>query len=53
MGLNISADVFQRVLRKLFQKIPFVLVYIADMLIITKDAYEQHIEVAKLVLNKL
>ena len=35
MGLNISADVFQRELSRLFQGISYVLVYIDDILVIT------------------
>ena len=53
MGLNISVDVFQRELSRLFQGIPFVLVYIDDILIITKGTFEQHIEAVKQVLVKL
>ena len=53
MGLNILADVFQRELSRLFQSIPFVLVYINDILIITKGKFEQHIETVKEVLVKL
>ena len=40
MGLNILADVFQRELSRLFQSMPFVLVYINDILIITKGKFE-------------
>ena len=39
-GLNISTDVFQRELSRLFQGIPFVLVYIDNILIITKGTFE-------------
>ena len=38
MGLKISADVFQRELSMLFQNMPYFLVYIDDILIITKGA---------------
>ena len=47
MGLNISADVFRRELSRLFQGITFVPVYINDILIITKEKFEQHIEAVK------
>ena len=53
MGLNISSDVFQRKLSKLFQNIPFILVYIYDFLIITKGTFEQYLEAIKQVLEKL
>ena len=53
MGLNISADIFQRELSRLFEGMPYVLVYINDILIITKETFEQHLEVVKKVLVKL
>ena len=53
MGLNISADVFQRELSRLFEGIPYVLVYIDDILIITKETFEQHLQAVKTVLKKL
>ena len=40
--LNISADVFQRKLSRLFEGMPYALVYIDDILIITKGTFEQH-----------
>ena len=53
MGLKISADVFQRKLSMLFQDMPYVLVYIDDILVITKDSYEQHLQAVHKMLNKL
>ena len=38
MGLKILVDVFHRELSSLFQNMPFVLVYIDDILIITKGS---------------
>jgi len=52
-GLKISTDVFQRELGKLFQDYPFVLVYLDDLLIITKGAYEQHLQAIEIVSNIL
>ena len=43
MGLKISADVFQREMSKLFEDLPYVLVYIDDLLIVTKGSYDDHL----------
>ena len=51
--LNISADVFQRKLSRLFEGMPYALVYIDDILIITKGTFEQHFEAVKTVLEKI
>ena len=53
MVLNITADVFQRELSRLFEGMVYVLVYIDDILIITKGTFEQHLEAVKRVLVKL
>ena len=53
MGLKISADVFQRELSMLFQGMLYVLVYIDDILVITKGSYEQHLQAVEKVLRKL
>ena len=53
MGLKISTDVFQRELGKLFQDYPFVLVYLDDLLIITKGTYDQHLQAIEIVLKIL
>lgn len=51
IGLNLSADVFQGKLSKLFPNMHFVLVCIDDILIITKGTYEDHLKAIKLVLK--
>ena len=53
MGLKTSANVFQRELSMLFQDIPYVLVCIDDILVITKGTYEQHLQAVQKVLKKL
>ena len=53
MGLNISADVFQREISRLFEGMPYVFVYIDDILIITKGTIEQHLQAVKTVLEIL
>ena len=53
MGLTISTDVFQREMSKLFEGIDFVLVYIDDILIVTKSTFEDHILKLREVLIKL
>ena len=53
MGLKISADVFQRELSMLFQNMPYILVCIDDILVITKRSYEQHLQAVEKVLEKL
>ena len=47
MDLKVSADIFQRELSLLFQDMPFVLVYIDDILVITKGSYEEHLYAVK------
>ena len=53
MGLNISANIFHRKLRRLFQNMLFILVYIGDILIIAKGTFEQHLGTIKQVLEKV
>ena len=53
MGLNISADVFQQELSRIFKGISYLLVYIDDIQVITKGMFEQHLEAVKSVLVKL
>ena len=53
MGLKISADVFQQELGNLFADCEFVLVYIDDLLVITKGTFKDHLEKVKIALNKL
>ena len=51
--VNISADIFQRKLSMPFQNMPYVLVYIDDILVITKRSYKQHLQEVGKVLEKL
>ena len=44
MGLNIFIDVFQRELSRLFQGMPYILVYIHGILVITKETFEQYLK---------
>jgi len=53
MGLKISADVFQREMSKLFEDLSYVLVYIDDLLIVTKGSYEDHLEKLKETFRRL
>ena len=53
MGLKISADVFQRKMSKLFYDLDFVLVYIDNVLIVTKGTHEDHLQKLKIVLTKM
>ena len=53
MGLKISADVFQGELGNLFADSEFVLVYIDDLLILTKGDFQDHIDKVRIVLQKL
>ena len=53
MVLNISSNVFQWEHSRLFQGMPFVLVDIDDILIISKRTFEQHMIAVKYVLVKL
>ena len=41
MGLSISADVFQREMTRLFDGLDYVMVYIDDILVVTKGDYVQ------------
>ena len=53
MGLIISADIFQREMTKLFSGLEFVMVYINDMLVVTKGSYEDHLQKLRIVLNRM
>ena len=52
MGLSISADVFQREMTKLFKGLEYVIVYIDDVLVVTKSTYLDHLEKLKWFSNK-
>ena len=53
MGLSISADVFQREMTKLFDGLDFVMVYIDNILMVTKGNYEDHLSKLRTVLKKM
>ena len=53
MGLKISTGVFQREMCKLIDGIESVLIYIDNLLIITKRSFEEHILVVKQVLERM
>ena len=44
MGICIAGDVFQERMNELFGHLPYVRCYIDDVLIITKDSWEEHCE---------
>ena len=52
MGLKISADVFQREMTKLFSDLDFVLIYIDDILVVTKGDFQDHLEKLRIVLER-
>ena len=43
MGLVILADIFQRKMSKLFSGLDYVMVYIDDKLVVTKESFEDHL----------
>ena len=47
MGLKISANAFQREMSRLFEDLLYVLVYIDNLLIVTKGSYKDHLEKLK------
>ena len=51
MGLKIAADMFQCKMCKLMEGIEGVLVYIDNLLVITRGTYEEHLEVVQRVLQ--
>jgi len=53
MGLSISADIFQREMTKLMEGLDYVLVYIDDLLVITKGDFDDHLEKLREVLLRL
>ena len=53
MGLQISANVFQREMGLLFQYMESVLLYIDNILIITKGNYQEHLATVQTVLLRL
>jgi len=53
MGLNISPDLFQEHMSKLFADMQHVLVYIDDLLVFTNGSYEDHLEKVAQALERL
>ena len=53
MGLKISADVFQQELGNQFKHLPYMLIYVDDILIITKGTYKQYLQAIETVLQVL
>ena len=51
--LKILADVFQREMSKLFEDLPYVLVYIDNLLVITKGSYNDHLRKLKETFKRL
>ena len=53
MRLNISAGVFQQELRNLFADYESMLVYINNLLVLTKVTFKDHLEKVEITLSKL
>ena len=53
MGLNISPDLFQEKMEKLFCDMPNMKVYIDDLLIFSNGSYEDHLAKVKEALDRL
>ena len=53
MGLCNSPDIFQEKMNELFAGFEGAMAYIADLLVITKGTYEEHLEKLDRVLKKL
>lgn len=53
MGLSISPDLFQEKLFKLFADLPFIRVFIDDLLIFSNGTYEDHLKKVSRVLERL
>ena len=53
MGLKMASDVFQREMTKLMDGIKGVLIYIHNLLLITKVTYEEHLKAIKQVLERV
>ena len=53
MGLNISPDWFQEKMSQLFADIPFMKVYLDDLLIFSNGNYEDHLEKVEKALQRL
>jgi Reverse transcriptase (RNA-dependent DNA polymerase) len=53
MGLNISPDLFQEKMEKLFCDMPNMKIYIDDLLIFSNGSYEDHLAKVKNALDRL
>lgn len=53
MGLAVSPDVYQEKMAGIFSDMPEVIVYIDDICIITKGAFQDHVKVLREVLHRL
>ena len=53
MGLSISTDVFQQEITKFFDRLKYVLVYIDDVLVLTKGAFKDHLEKIRTMLQQM
>jgi Reverse transcriptase (RNA-dependent DNA polymerase) len=53
MGLCNSPNIFQEKMSKLMEGLDFVRTYIDDLLIITKESFDDHLEKLDLVLQRL
>jgi len=53
MGIKVATDIFQNVMTELLGDLPFVRVYLDDILITTNDTYEDHLHKLDIVLNRL
>jgi len=53
MGLSVSPDLFQERMSKLFGDIPWIKVFIDDLLIFSNGTYEDHLEKVAIALERL
>ncbi len=53
MGLCNSPDIFQEKMGELMADLEFVRAYIDDLIILTKDTWENHLDQLKIVLQRL
>jgi Reverse transcriptase (RNA-dependent DNA polymerase) len=53
MGLCNSPDIFQEKMSELMEGLDFVRTYIDDLLVITKESFDDHLEKLDLVLQRL
>jgi Reverse transcriptase (RNA-dependent DNA polymerase) len=53
MGLSVSPDIYQEKMSNLFVDMPEVIVYIVDILVITKGSFQEHLKILEEVLHRL